>query len=135
MPQQGRRGHNLTNVWGQLVRTAFCCVPCAEVGEEVELLLSCVAEVTGGGDGRARMWINTAGTPRSKKKKRFKLDIYQNFFFWTPDELKASVSGRGGGGVSVGVEGVLKAFIKALLLLRCTERQLSGTSILRLLLM
>lgn len=23
VPLQGRRGHNLTNVWGQLVRTAF----------------------------------------------------------------------------------------------------------------
>ena len=33
-----------------------------------------------------------------KNKKRFKLDIYQNFFFWTPDELKASVSGVGEGG-------------------------------------
>lgn len=33
VPLQGRRGHNLTNVWGQLVRTAFCCVPCAEVRE------------------------------------------------------------------------------------------------------
>lgn len=47
MPLQGRRGHNLTNVWGQLVRTAFCCVPCAEVGSRV--LLSCV--LRSGGDG------------------------------------------------------------------------------------
>lgn len=42
VPLQGRRGHNLTNVWGQLVRTAFCCVPCAEVASGGRVLLSCV---------------------------------------------------------------------------------------------
>lgn len=42
VPLQGRRGHNLTNVWGQLVRTAFCRVSCAEVGSGGRVLLSCV---------------------------------------------------------------------------------------------
>lgn len=56
VPQQGRRGHNLTNVWGQLVRTAFCCVP--EVGSGGRGLLSC--EPRG---WRAWMWIASTGTP------------------------------------------------------------------------
>lgn len=58
VPLQGRRGHNLTNVWGQLVRTAFCCVPWAEIGSTAKLC----AEVKSGGD--RKMDLETSiGTP------------------------------------------------------------------------
>lgn len=84
VPLQGRRGHNLTNVWGQLVRTAFCCVPCAEVGSTAKLC----AEVKGGGYGKMDLEIIS-----SFELLTLKLDVFQSLTVrtWTPDEFEASV--------------------------------------------